>query len=373
MNFINTFGFNTVFNNIEFINFERNDVAVTVLQGALAMGARLRVLLLSETRERWDESRGGLRGSGRVADPHASGSFNDSSFSGDLRSLNERLQNMVSDYRLLSSMEQLDTGTVRDRVVERETQTSPYDFPSRLPAGYTDTPSVGEEDLEVVRRRIRDLERQLQVANDNKLESQVEHDRLVSSIRRSYEAALSEANAALESATTTAKQEIDRLAAANAQLRLSQNPRPRLTPMAPDEDAESSLSGSAFEEETKKKENEALEEELSQLRAELARSRDLLKWNSANHVAELQALSSHFHSFRAVQDEIVSALEHQILDLSVSGLPSGWADEAEQQLEMGSFLPLLSLEDAEEKLTKLAALFKLNKMKLRTIMKYLFF
>ena len=217
------------------------------------------------------------------------------------------------------------------------------------------------------------MERQLQVANDNKLESQVEHDRLVSSIRRSYEAALSEANAALESATTTAKQEIDRLAAANAQLRLSQNPRPRLTPMAPDEDAESSLSGSAFEEETKKKENEALEEELSQLRAELARSRDLLKWNSANHVAELQALSSHFHSFRAVQDEIVSALEHQILDLSVSGLPSGWADEAEQQLEMGSFLPLLSLEDAEEKLTKLATLFKLNKMKLRTIMKYLFF
>ena len=187
-----------VFNNIEFINFDRNDVAVTVLQGALAMGARLRVLLLADTRERWDESRGGLRGSGRGTDPHASGSFNDSSFSGDLRILNERLQNMVSDYRLLSSMGQLDTGTVGDRVIERETQTSPYDFPSRLPAAYTDTPSVGEEDLEVVRRRIRDLERQLQVANDNKLESQVEHDRLVSSMRRSYEAALSEANAALE-------------------------------------------------------------------------------------------------------------------------------------------------------------------------------
>lgn len=62
---------------------------------------------------------------------------------------------------------------------------------------------------------------------------------------------------------------------------------------------------------------EQLQDELARTAADLARSQELLQWANSNHSAELQSLKDQFFRFKSVQNDIVAALEKQLVDITV--------------------------------------------------------
>jgi hypothetical protein len=227
-----------------------------------------------------------------------------------------------------------------------------------------------------------------------------ERERSIEMIQNTYKRALDDANAALDATTAAAKDEIHRLEGLidqlkfhiqqlESQLRESTertevrdaqaelaDDNSNSTSKSPNSSLDSEVNVEArhqiyspHHQVSNANEMDRLVQEMDELKAELDQSRELLQRTEQMHSTELHSLKDHFNQYKSIQDEVVASLEKQILEETVSNIKirdrsNDFVDGSED------LFPLLSLQDAEDKILHLSAQFQAKKTELDAVMRF---